>query len=356
MDADITNEVMTQKKDCRLANFELLRIVAMLLVMTVHANFTTFGAPDFDSLRSNPVSTFLRYLGESLSMVGVDVFVLISGWFGIKLTMNKLGNLIFQVFFFSFGFFLAYLFINPNEALSLSGLKSIFLFQGKDYWFIKAYTILLLLSPFLNSFIQDVHQKGFASVLSCYLLFMFIYGWMEPESIHFTMNGTSALSFVGLYLIGRYASKYRGLWINLNKYYDLLIYFGLSILLAVICYFLLGRGIRTTLDSRLLNYGNPLIILSSLYLLLFFSKLSFSCKLINWVASSCLAAYLLHCNFFFFGQYTSTIKICIQNYEFGWILAFLFIILLFTFSVFIDKLRICIWKKIQECFSFCSKL
>lgn len=187
----------------RLSNIELLRIISMLFVLFVHANFLSFGAPEISDL-SNPISVFGRYLAESLAICCVDVFVLISGWFGIHYNLAKLGTFLFQVLFFSLGIFIIVLFVSPNRALTREGLKSIFLFNGSDYWFIKAYLILMIIAPMLNSFVEHASIGQFRLILGSYLAVMWIYGWLEPGSVNFTMNGYTALSFIGLYLIGRY--------------------------------------------------------------------------------------------------------------------------------------------------------
>lgn len=91
----------------RLANMDLLRIVAMLMVLVVHADFIALGVPAVEDLHLNPFGVATRYAIEMFAIVGVDVFVLLSGWFGIHFKVRKLSELLFQVFFFSrllFGF------------------------------------------------------------------------------------------------------------------------------------------------------------------------------------------------------------------------------------------------------------
>lgn len=97
----------------RSSNFELLRIVSMLLVMVVHANFSTIGAPTIEDWNVAPHITFVRHFVESLSIVCVDVFVLISGWFGIRFSMDRLKKFVFQILFFSLGGFAFFMLTPP---------------------------------------------------------------------------------------------------------------------------------------------------------------------------------------------------------------------------------------------------
>lgn len=201
----------------RLSNIEFLRLLAMLYVLIVHADFSTFGAPTMEGLAVRPVGVCVQYGFECFAICCVDVFVLISGWFGIRFSLNKLWAFLFQVVFYSLGLFLLAVAITLQKALTLEGLKSIFLFNGSDYWFIKAYLILMVLAPMLNAFCDYASRREFKTILIVYFAILMVYGWLEPASVHFTMNGCTALSFVGLYLLGRYLKMYRPKLTNYNR-------------------------------------------------------------------------------------------------------------------------------------------
>lgn len=201
----------------RLSNIEFLRLLAMLYVLIVHADFGTFGAPTVDDFAVRPVGVFVQFWFECFAICCVDVFVLISGWFGIRFSLNKLWTFLFQVVFFSLGLFLLAVAITPEKSLTLEGVKSIFLFNGSDYWFIKAYLILMVLAPMLNAFCDYASRRELRTILIAYFIILMIYGWLEPASVHFTMNGCTALSFVGLYLLGRYLKMHRPKLTNYNR-------------------------------------------------------------------------------------------------------------------------------------------
>lgn len=320
----------------RSSNFELLRIVSMLLVMVVHANFSTIGAPTIEDWNVAPHITFVRHLVESLSIVCIDVFVLISGWFGIRFSMDRLKEFVFQILFFSLGGF-AFFMLTSSHPLTIFNIKNLFLFNSGDYWFIKAYLILYILSPAFNSFVATATRRQFQVMLGSYLLLMFVYGWLEPASIQFTMNGTTALSFIGLYLIGRYVRQYPPIFKNRNTY--LFLYIGLSLLLAFLACLMMNYGLRVSINSRLYNYGNPLVILSSVSLLLYFSRLKFHSNIVNVIAASSLAVYLFHCNEYVFPYYRLLMKSLISGSNYGFILALFAILGIFILSVLIDRLR-----------------
>ena len=98
----------------RLSNFELLRILAMFLVLVVHANFFSINVPTHIECIRNGAVSFFRFFIESISIVCVDVFVLLSGYFGIKCRVKSFFNLFFQIIFWGGGA-LSFLFIPESS-------------------------------------------------------------------------------------------------------------------------------------------------------------------------------------------------------------------------------------------------
>jgi hypothetical protein len=318
----------------------------MLFVLVLHANFLGIHAPSHDDLIGSPFSTFMRCFVEAIAIVAVDVFVLISGWFGMHFSFKKLGSLCFQVLFFSLGFFFVFAIVNLSEAFTIEKIKGILLMNG-DYWFVKAYVVLFILSPVLNSFVEHVTKRQFQLFLITYYSFHTIYGWLMDASVSFTMNGTTALSFIGLYLLGRYLKEYPLILCKMSKKIDLLLYILCALLLTLCNIILLYKGYSVSVQGRLYSYASPLVILEAVFLLLFFSKLSFSSKTVNWVASSCFAVYLFHCNGFFVVNYYRNFVEYIYydtNYAFYGVIAY--VVFIYFVSVLLDKMRIALWSVI----------
>lgn len=327
----------------RQSNIELLRLLSMFFVLILHADFLTLGAPNIGDNISRPIGALTQYAFESLAICCVDVFVIISGWFGIRFSFHKLEEFLFQVAFFSIGLFLLAAFFNPQKAFSIEGIKSVFLFNESDYWFIKAYLLLMILAPILNAFCDNAPHREFKIILLSYLAIMFVYGWLEPASISFTMNGTTTLSFIGLYLVGRYMRIYRPNFTTYRKETDGMIYLSICILMTLVCWVLLSIGIRISLASRLFNYGCPLVIACAVSLFLFFSKCTFYNKFVNASTKSCLAIYLLHHNIFVLPYYKQFVAKA--NEIGGIIMIIVFLLIISLFSILIDRVRIFLWNK-----------
>lgn len=335
------------------SNIELLRIVAMILVMIVHASFLAIGVPQTIDAVSLPISTFTRFLIEGLSVVCVNVFILISGWYGINIKIKKLIGLIFQVLFFSCLIYGAFLICDFKTYCNFDSLGTILLIHSNDYWFIKAYLGLLLLSPILNTFISNVSEKQFRYFLLFFYLFQTIYGWLSIYGAQWFEGGYSAMSFVGLYMLARYLHLYPVRKLDNTASVNFVLFFSIAIFLAIVAFFVTYLGYPVS--GRLFTYTNPLVILESLFLLFAFCKIKFCSKAINWIAASCLAVYLLHANELFLRPYYGKIIkywFLNENTFFFWIYTIGFMFILFISAILIDKIRIWFWKIISKGFTF----
>ena len=128
----------------RQTNMELLRIVAMFLILLVHTNFWSLGFPTTAQYQSNPMSSMTRIFFEVIAIMSVNIFVLISGWFAIKPSVKGFCNFIFQCAYFLIGIY-AVLLILGIQQLSLDGLRDMLLLT-KNHWFVKAYIGLYILT------------------------------------------------------------------------------------------------------------------------------------------------------------------------------------------------------------------
>ncbi len=333
----------------RTSNFELLRLVAMFLVLTIHGYGVALGLPSKADFQVSPLSAAIRTIIESLSIVCVNVFVLISGWFGIKPSIKGFAGFLFQCLFFSICITAIAPLVGIGDPFSGADIGGIFFFGKYYYWFVKCYLCLYILSPALNTFTQSAGKKTFLIVLVGFFAIQTLYGW--TGSMNDFDRGFSVFSFVGLYLLARYVKLYEGELFRRNKWVDLAIYIGLSLILAA-TYYLAQELELEKVSSHLFVYINPLVIASSLYLLLFFSKIEFKSKTVNYLARSAFAVYLLHLNAKVWYDFLETCyKIYIENDLFrAIILIFLFISSVFVLAILIDQIRLLLWKPLEKLF------
>lgn len=191
----------------RQSNMELLRIIAMFLVLLVHADFFSLGAPSSSDCVNAPVDSSLKVFFEAISIACVDIFVCLSGWFGIRPSVRGFSNFVFQCLFWLIGLYIITLLIGTST-FSIQGIKGC-LALTKLNWFIKAYILLYILAPVLNAFVEKASQKEFRNVLIAFFAFEFVYGWIFSGSTQHIVGGYSTISFIGLYLLARYVRLYQ---------------------------------------------------------------------------------------------------------------------------------------------------
>ena len=68
------------------SNMEFLRLFAMFFVMVVHACYYSLKAPTANDLINTCGNSLFKIFIESISIGSVNIFVMISGFYGIKLT------------------------------------------------------------------------------------------------------------------------------------------------------------------------------------------------------------------------------------------------------------------------------
>lgn len=270
----------------RQSNIELLRLVSMMLLVMLHANFYSNGGLYKADILAAPGASALRIFWEEMCNVCVNVFVLISGWFAIKPSIKGVASLLFQILFL--GALIPLMSLPFGVDVSIKDLIPVFFF-GSHYWFIPAYLILYGISPVLNKFIEHVTKKEYLFVLIGFFVLETLFGFISHAGRY--MYGFHALSFIGLYLLARYVRIHSTRWINFSFTKDIVIFLVCTLITTVI--YLVGRLISNQI-YHVMHYCAPLMILAALFLLLAFAKLQIQSKIINWLAGSALAIYLIH--------------------------------------------------------------
>lgn len=320
--------MMVQKR-IRSSNIELLRIVAMILIMFGHSH-----------LRIHHASTFIDVLLSCITTTGVGIFIAISGWFGIHFKVNGLAKYLYQVFFTLWMVYALAIAFGVAK-INMDGIMiSLSFYEG--YWFVIGYLGLYLFSPILNSFIEYATKREYQILLLSYFLFQGYFSWLSAWYDYY--NGYSIILFGGIYLTAAYVRKYPVQWIQKNA---LMLIVGAISFMSIIAYFSLlkfGHAARQIRDD------NPLVILVSLLMVLYFSKLQFQSKIINWLAASCFAVYLIHYSPFIYPYFMQLMRDVYAQYDglmYGLTLLFALMMVYIVCTLF-DQIRIVSWTLLQK--------
>lgn len=257
----------------------------MLLIVLVHANYFSLGFIDSNDVRTNPLPSFVKIFFEQLCVVGVNVFVLISGWFGIKPTVKGGISVLYQVFFY--GLLVMCLGLAIGLPVPKRDMVQLF-WLGGYYWYMPAYLGLYAFSPVLNTFMEHASPRIQLWVLFFFFVFEFAFGWMTKLG---TYNaGFSFISFIGLYLLAGYVRNHSRTirqWSSGRHISVFLILVLLSVVVSFLDYKYLGGMFEHT------AYSSPFVISASLFLLLAFANAPFQNKAVNWIACSVFSIYLV---------------------------------------------------------------
>lgn len=256
----------------------------MFLVLLSHY-VPTRENPTAESLYSNILATLCTIELHSLSIVCVNGFVLISGYFGIRLTIKSFSNYLYQIFFWSA------VSVLTASVLGIDGGLELFLKGIVWGWFPWAYLVLMILSPVINAFVEKCSVWELGKYLIIFYLFSTIGGYLL--GCRDFLTGMSGLSLVGLYLIGAYLRQCDFKLFTYSANINFIVYLALGVVLLIVNVLLLMVGIK----SSPYGYLNPIVIVMSVYLFLAFAKLNIgSVTIINKVAASAFAVYLFHCH------------------------------------------------------------
>lgn len=265
-------------KTRRNSSFELLRIILIVMILVEHGNMWFVGGG-----YSSEAEHFTKAFVESLCIGSVNAFVLISGWFGIRSGLKKIGDLAFMVFFCTIPLLIAALalgWLSLSELTTFNGIYE-YIFGGHAYWFIVDYIGLLILSPVLNKGVDALDRRSFRNLLLAGYAIILIYDFIFRVPVLGSEGGYSVLWFLFLYMLGRYMHIHGLEFISRFRV-------SLLILTVALQTFLFYYGLIG------MRYTNPLILLEAVCMISIFRKWHFHNSFINYAASGCLMAYMLH--------------------------------------------------------------
>ena len=280
------------------SNIELLRIVCMLMVVVLHFNNNgaNTGIVNMPELLTERL--IWGFLIESLCLVAVNCFVLISGYFAIKLKVRSLLKFYLQCFFIGLLTYLLYIGVTDGFT-SWGNIDGIFTarimterlmaFTHNGWWFVVSYVGLMLLSPILNSAVDNLSDKRLLHSLVLFSIVILYLGWYHKVEV--TNYGNSLISFMWIYLIGRYVGKHVSVD-SIRKFRWLWLIGYIASALGLFGMIMLRYHYSIEMHYPL-DYNNPFVVIAAVMLLLFFLSFNFQSKVINWLAGSVFAAYLI---------------------------------------------------------------
>lgn len=196
----------------RMANYELLRVLAMVMVVVMHFLNRSASLLEIDM----PISG-VRVLGsllESFCLVAVNVYVFISGYFGAKSAFRpgKAVSLLVQIWSYGVVIPVILTLLGVSTAASSMGvyglIQYLFPIETEHYWFATSYFILYLLSPVLNAAAGKLSKRQMQITLGGLLILLCGIKSVSPFAFAFDRYGYDLSWFICVYLTAAYLSLY----------------------------------------------------------------------------------------------------------------------------------------------------
>ncbi len=225
----------------RIPSYELLRVIAMGMVLCLHCNYQ-YGALA-DTANSMTPTRVMGGLLESLAIVAVNVYVLISGYFlsRTQFKLSRLVRLLCQILFYTL-LIPAVLSLFHIQVSGTDLWSAVFYFlpvSMNHYWFVTSYVFLVLLSPVLNAAADHLTRRQLKGVLLLLLFFTSALPSLSPVQLNTDTFGYDFSWFLVLYLtaaylrrcgMGRLAKKRNALcWYLASCFGIFLLYLGLHL-------------------------------------------------------------------------------------------------------------------------------
>lgn len=288
----LSRNILTDKQIDRQSNLEVLRILSMILIVLSHS--IVHGNLGNSDLIYNEFSIIGLQLG---SRIGVNCFILISGYFMVESTykVKKLYSLLFQIFTYSIAISSILIIIGVIPFSIKNMIYAILPTITSQYWFATAYVILYLFTPYLQLLVMAMTKKQHGMIISI-LLFI----WSIIPTILLGNPGYSNLGWlICIWLIAAYIRLYHNHSLNYIKVWHGILCLLIIVLMTIGIYYIGSNDIFIQENAVYLFAEMnkvPAVICS---LLLFLGFKNIHIKNSNWInnlAGCTFGVYLLHDN------------------------------------------------------------
>lgn len=279
----------------RSSNIELLRIVCMLLIISHH--LASYGGVDIHGTNLTFKMLWCQFL--YMGKVGVNIFVIISGYFlseTNELKIRKIIKTYIKLWLYSMLLFSGCILCGQESFSFVKAFKHFFPLTYNEWWFMSSYFPLLLLSPFFNIIVMQLNKKSYIVMLSILIILFSVITSILPVS----WENNNLIWFSALYFVGAFIRKFR-----IDEHKPRLpagckafIVAALTFFVCVILDFASNKITALAKYSTYLFGMNkiPMLLLSVFIFIAFVRAKIESNLLINTVASNVFGIYLIHDN------------------------------------------------------------
>ena len=321
----------------RISNIEFLRILSMIMIVISHISLYT----NWEGISNlSPYST-VRLLGfDILGPIGAVLFFMIPGFFArdydvdkaIYKSLYKIKSVWIKTFLYS----VCILFICYLLSLTKIGLKkavvAFFPFSFNEYWFVTAYILLILSSPFINYILFKCSEQQ--TNYLAFILFLLLF-------LELVNNSLVSRYFLALeaYIIGFKINFYRK---KVDSYRKTIWFSLIAFCLIDLCtiYFSRAIGMEFSHSAHFTQYVLAVVIATFIFTLFSVTQPIYS-KIINILAKGMFAVYLVTSNPNFQDYFYNSI-IRISRYQDKFYLPLVEVLVTILICIFFGLLDVCL--------------
>lgn len=349
----------------RMVNLELLRCIAMMMVVVLH--YLGKGGLLGDITAGNlNVTQMVAWVLEAFCIVAVNVYMLISGYFlsNSSFKLSRLITLWLQVWFYSVGIGLlgAATGLLPAEEFNTHYLLTLlFPITMEHYWFMTAYLFLYLFLPFVGMAVRKMTKGQMQIALGGLLLVFSISKSVLPIRLATDQKGYDCIWYLCVFLAAAYIRRF-GIAFLKKRWQCICLYVGACVLIFAESMCLHQIYLRTGSLALIMNvaleYNHVFPFLAAVGLFMTFLMTDVSgkiAKLAKSVAPYTLGVYLLHenmgvryawQNWFGANKISSVIELALYTLA--------AVVIVFSIGILVDWIRAWIMKGIHALLMKCK--
>lgn len=331
------------------SGINLFKLFSMFMIAQLHI----LGMGGIIGATEGTAAYYHAFFMQNAAFCAVNCYALASGYLmlGKKIRLSRIAGLWLEVFFYSVVISAIMMIVYRDLFSARNIVYAVTPIISNQYWYMTSYFMMYLFVPMMNMFADVANKKVFTATIV--VILVLTTGSLMIKQDGFRLNdGYSPIWLMIMYLVGAYMKKFN-VGAKMKKWLALLLYVISSLCSFILCVFskkllkiMLGN------DISYLSYTSPFVVLSAIFLFIFFSKLKFGKKtekLINYITPAALGVYLIHTHPLVFNKLMKDIAMPLVNHDtaamiFGSVAMALAV---FIICIVIDLLRIQLFRLIK---------
>ncbi len=284
------------KKERKLG-IDLLRIVSMLMIVTLHV-LKQGGI--LDNAVQGTTHYYAVWILEAACMGAVNCYALISGYVGVnsKTKYHKIAVLWLEVAFYCVICAIIFKSYIPQKDSFEIWFDQFFPVYTRQYWYFTAYFVMFFFTPYFNVMLNSLSKKQLKGLGWAIFIFFSLIQTIWQNDVLVTKFGYSFLWLSLLYILGGIVKK-NELEKSVNSALMLFAFFAFSLISAGYK-FLAENNQWAVVKDNLITYISATVFTASFCLFLFFAKLDVKTKggkvFVKLLSPYTFGVYLIHTN------------------------------------------------------------